>query len=89
MAENAKGALFKNTQKQGSQPDLTGSIEITREFWDEVKNHLTAEPLKLRLAAWNKKGRSGAFLSVALNAPFKKEGNRSAVKHLIDDDPPF
>lgn len=89
MAENAKGGLFKNDRKTGSQPDYTGNIELTPELLKELLAEAEkGSPYKARLAAWIKTGRKGTFLSVSLNAPFSK-GGAPMGRPRQDDDAPF
>lgn len=91
MVDNAKGALFGNTNKKGSQPDYTGnvdlSVELLEEFIKEARK--TDGIVKARLAAWVKAGNKGKFLSLSLNAPFDKGSApaRSPGKPPNDDMP--
>lgn len=90
MPENAKGALFKNDKKQGSQPDWTGNIELNVEFLTAVLAEAKQTGVyKARLAAWVKSGNKGTFLSLSLNAPFDKNGKPtgSAGPRTLSDDP--
>lgn len=91
MAENAKGALFKELDKKGSQPDWTGSIEMSVDF---MEAHLAEAKkggglYKARLAAWLKDGPKGKFLSLSFNAPFTTTGAPSNRRPAPDEDDPF
>jgi hypothetical protein len=90
MPENAKGALFKETNKKGSQPDWTGNIEFSVDLLEAfLIEARKGGPYKARLAAWLKEGQKGKFLSLSLNAPFDKRGQSGSQPSRRPADDPF
>ena len=96
MAEriDGKGALFKNERKtSANHPDYTGNFIMTRALLKSYVEAIgTGEELKVNLGAWikesTKKGGSN-FLSLSVNAPFKKEGGAPISTPKLNDDIPF
>ena len=94
MVANGNGILFTNDKKRGDKhPDYTGNFHLTRDLlkaWvEEFKkpNNAAIDPekgLKVDLAAWNRSGRKGSFLSVSVSAPYERK-----KKDDLDDDVPF
>lgn len=88
------GALFPNRNKTNERaPDLSGDLELSM---DQLKILVELakrkEPLKMRMAAWTKEGRSGKFYSVTLSENKQQSDSRSATRreiNLPDDDIPF
>ena len=75
------GVLFKNDKKEtGNQPDYKGNITVDgQSYW---------------LSAWNKEGKSGKFMGLAVSP--KEEANTSSPKKKpssgfddIESDIPF
>jgi hypothetical protein len=83
------GALFINRNKTNEKaPDLSGDVEINMETLKVlVELAKKNEPLKLRMAAWVKEGKSGKFYSVQLSE--NKQPAKPAQKNVFDDDIPF
>jgi len=68
------GVLFKNLKKETEKhPDYTGNIDI--------------EGTAYRLAAWIKKGKKGAFMSLAVSD--NTGGEKSRQQEKVDDWAPF
>ena len=90
MANNAKGALFKNDRKQGNNhPDYKGNFTLTRELLSDWAAALgSSNELKVYMSAWIKKGQTGNYLSLSVEAPWKKDGGstRPAPKPQSRDD---
>lgn len=58
------GTLFKNTQKQGSQPDWRGDCLINGK--------------KMKIAAWEKQGSKGMFLSLKIQEDnYQRDGQQN------------
>jgi uncharacterized protein (DUF736 family) len=78
-SKTANGAMFINNRKaQDSHPDYQGSIEITPEFLEVIKQHMTAEGCKLDLAGWRKTSKGGMdYVSLSVKEPFEKKGGSS------------
>ncbi len=101
MAENGKGALFKNDRKvpDSKQPDWTGSIDVTPALLQALlKEALVNGSYKARIAAWLRTSQNGRFLSLSLEAPFVGGTSRPQAdstvtpirkKDPFDDDMPF
>lgn len=82
------GALFPNRNKTNERaPDLSGDLELSM---DQLKILVALakrnEPLKLRMAAWSKEGRSGRFYSVTLSENKQQGDSRPAPKKRDDFD---
>ena len=59
-----RGNLFVNEKKQkDSHPDFQGTININGKEW--------------ALAAWNKEGNRGDYLSISVSEPWVKKENNS------------
>jgi len=82
------GALFINRNKANEKaPDLSGDVEINMETLKVlVELAKKNEPLKLRMAAWVKEGKSGKFYSVQLSENKQQAKPKASV---FEDDIPF
>lgn len=92
MASNANGALFKNTRKEEGtkQPDYNGNIEVTKEWLDAQLAELgTKESLKINISGWKKESRNGPYISMSVNAPFKKGQTTQSRRPPSNEDDPF
>ncbi len=70
------GALFKNKRKESAKhPDYTGSVNV--------------EGTEYRLAAWIKKGKKGAFMSLAVSENNGQGGQKGRNQSENTDDIPF
>lgn len=83
------GALWNNEKSSSKQPDMTGSVEISRELAKEIHDQLKENgEASIRLAAWWNAGRKGNFLSVKVSAPMKKKPEPQ-LNQDMDDEIPF
>lgn len=87
------GALFINRNKSNERaPDLSGDVEISMDLLKVLVEAAKAnQPLKMRMAAWVKEGRSGKFYSISLSED-KKGGAQPPAKKPsldLDDEVPF
>ena len=84
------GALFINRNKTNEKgPDLSGDVEISMETLKMlVELAKKNEPLKMRMAAWVREGKSGKFYSVSLSEN-RQPAKASPPKVEWDDDIPF
>lgn len=84
------GALFINRNKTNEKgPDLSGDVEISMDTLKTlVELAKKGEPLKMRMAAWVREGKSGKFYSVSLSE--NKQPAKAAPKNsFMEDDIPF
>lgn len=84
------GALFINRNKTNEKgPDLSGDVEISMDTLKTlVELAKKGEPLKMRMAAWVREGKSGKFYSVSLSE--NKQQEKPKPKAAFDDpDIPF
>lgn len=91
MAENGKGALFKNQKRtKDSHPDYTGSFTLTRALLKAWEGAMEGDEHRVDLAAWIKEGKRGKFLSVSVSAPYEGE-RKSTPRPSVseEDDAPF
>lgn len=89
-----QGALFKNDRKQKpTHPDYRGNFTLTRDLLEAYTKAMgTSGELKVNMAAWLKDGKSGKFLSMAIEAPYEggqSAPSRPASRPVPDDDMPF
>ena len=84
------GALFINRNKTNEKgPDLSGDVEISMETLKMlVELAKKNEPLKMRMAAWVREGKSGKFYSVSLSEN-RQPAKASPPKVEWEDDIPF
>jgi len=87
MADYVGGILFKEQDKRSDRaPDWTGELELDKEtlkfIGDEVRAGRTP---KFRLAAWEKEGRRGTFLSLKASVPQKREDRDDRRDERRDD----
>lgn len=72
---NANGALFKNTRKQGKQPDYTGKLTITPDIikaWVALVSG--KDEVVLDIAGWMKTSNKGTtYISLLVKPPFERD----------------
>ena len=94
MADPNKIAIFKNTDKQGKQPDYTGVITLTPELLQDMAKYKTMD---LEVSMWINEAKSGLKYqggNVQIPRKFTKEetGYTNQQPETIDsfpDDNPF
>jgi len=80
--------LYNNLDKKRDvQPDWTGPgrihKDVLKDLVDAYKKHGDADGLKLRVAGWNKTGKSGEYIFVVIEAEKPKQEEKG------DDEIPF
>lgn len=93
------GALFKNREATGSQPQYRGDFKMTQELLDEIAVAFGLGYDKVQLAAWVKDDKNGnKFFSLSVQPPYRKdkgsqkpdaERPQSRGKDELDSDIPF
>lgn len=93
------GALFKNREATGSQPQYRGDFKMTQELLDEIAVAFGLGFDKVQLAAWVKDDKNGAkYFSLSVQPPYRKDkGSQKAEDERpqsrgdakLDDDIPF
>lgn len=89
------GALFyaRNRVHQNS-PDMSGDISVDRSLLRQMLDETDEDFIKIRLSAWEKQGRNGAFFSLKVNTYKKPEEQgappqQQATMPVDDSDVPF
>jgi hypothetical protein len=100
MTAKAQGALFRNKDRQGSQPEYRGDFKMTQELLDELAVAFGTGHDKVQLAAWVKEDKNGnKYFSLSVQPPYRKEGQNAQPQRPqsrpasrateLDDDVPF
>lgn len=100
MAQNGKGALFKNERKTTEKhPDYTGNFVLTRDLLQAYANQMgSGQEIKVNIAGWiaTAKGGGTRYIQLNINAPFEdrqstaKAGAANPFRRDRPDDPiPF
>ena len=84
------GALFRTKEKKHPKsPDMWGDIKFDKAFLLDLIENSNDQVITVKLGAWTKEGKSGKFLSLAVNT-YKPEGEeRVRQVEQEDDDIPF
>ena len=98
MAAKSTGALFKNRDATGTQPQYRGDFKMTQELLDEIAVAFGTGHDKVQIAAWVKEDKNGQkFFSLSIQPPYRKDAQQSAPQRpqrpasapVPNDDIPF
>lgn len=101
MAQNAKGALFKNERKKTDKhPDYTGNFVMTKELLKAFVGQMgSGDEIKINIAGWLATPKNGGnrYIQLSVSAPMEERSSApqrqsnpfGGGRDKPDDDIPF
>jgi len=101
MAQNAKGALFKNERKKTEKhPDYTGNFVMTKELLKAFVGQMeSGDEIKVNIAGWLATPKNGGnrYIQLSVSAPMEERSSApqrqsspfGGSRDKLDDEIPF